>query len=247
MHAQEWFEGRLLQTPRPSSTSGYHGLEDQATQYSSHTTSLLHASVGHFDDVHYRLLNLLLIGTSSVFDQPGCRYTVILPPTLHLPYRGDFVIMVWPLSFEPQDKNRRTCWGYTFHLTPEHLTPEEMKPMKLSYDRLGEQALDRLNLISPPPRSALPRNTKQFATPGAHEGESNFATGPMPKRDLYLLLREHAAKDDVLGQLWLEVNTVPDWVNWDQIARGQDVFYRYGGPALTGLAFQSLLGGMVRI
>lgn len=36
-----------------------------------------------------------------------------------------------------------------------------------------------------------------------------------------------------------------DKVDWEQIARGQDVFYRYGGPALTGLCFQSLLGGMV--
>jgi hypothetical protein len=37
---------------------------------------------------------------------------------------------------------------------------------------------------------------------------------------------------------------VPDWVDWAQIERGQDVFYRYGGACLTGLAYQSLLGGM---
>ncbi|RAL66063.1 hypothetical protein DID88_005723 [Monilinia fructigena] len=29
-----------------------------------------------------------------------------------------------------------------------------------------------------------------------------------------------------------------------KLGRGQDVFYRYGGAALTGLAYQSLLGGM---
>ena len=155
--------------------------------------------------------------------------------------------MVWPLRFAPRDKNSRTRWGYTFQLTPEHLTPEMMKPMKFSYDRLGEQALDRLNLISPPSRSALPRNSNPYPTPDLYKGESSFATDITPKRDLYLLLREHASKDDILGQLWLEVNTVPEWVDWDQIARGQDVFYRYGGPALTGLAFQSLLGGMVRL
>lgn len=40
------------------------------------------------------------------------------------------------------------------------------------------------------------------------------------------------------------MTTVPDWVDWEQIARGQDVFYRYGGANLTGLAYQSLLGGM---
>jgi len=37
---------------------------------------------------------------------------------------------------------------------------------------------------------------------------------------------------------------VPPWVDWEQIRRGQDVFYRYGGANLTGLAYQSLLGGM---
>ena len=58
------------------------------------------------------------------------------------------------------------------------------------------------------------------------------------------MLREHHASHPKLSQLWEEVNTVPEWVDWDQIERGQDVFYRYGGPALTGLTYQSLLGGM---
>lgn len=67
---------------------------------------------------------------------------------------------------------------------------------------------------------------------------------PLPRRDLYALLEEHRASDPKLSELWTEVNTVPAWVDWEQIERGQDVFYRYGGPALTGLTFQSLLGGM---
>ena len=47
-----------------------------------------------------------------------------------------------------------------------------------------------------------------------------------------------------MNELWKELNTIPEWVDWDQISRGQQVFYRYGGAALTGLAYQSLLGGM---
>ena len=77
------------------------------------------------------------------------------------------------------------------------------------------------------------------------EAEIVKETNSDPKRDLYLLLRDNASTDKVLGALWKEVNTVPEWVDWAQISRGQEVFYRYGGPALTGLAFQSLLGGMV--
>ncbi|KAL9123276.1 MAG: hypothetical protein Q9187_000184 [Circinaria calcarea] len=146
--------------------------------------------------------------------------------------------MAWPNPLRSRDEHTRTYWGYTFQLTDLHLTQEQSKPLKFSYDRLGEQALERLNDISPPPRSALPRNSSKYAE-GISETPNNS-----PKRDLYLLLRDNSAKDDVLGALWEKVNTVPSWVDWAQIARGQEVFYRYGGPCLTGLAFQSLLGGM---
>ena len=154
--------------------------------------------------------------------------------------------MAWPNPFRRRDANTRTAYGYTFQLTENHLTPEQMEPMKHSYDLLGEQAWERLNIISPPPSSALPRNS-----PSRHSSTNGEKTAKTsgesfePTRDLYQLLRDNADKDEVLGKLWAEVNTVPPWVDWEQIARGQDVFYRYGGPNLTGLAFQSLLGGMV--
>lgn len=132
-----------------------------------------------------------------------------------------------------------------------------MLPLKHSYDVLGEECLQRLNEISPPPNNALPRNNGQHAakmdqTPEAPEekdrslGEDKNADKPAgpPHRDLYALLRDNADKDPKLAELWDEANTVPEWVDWDQIKRGQDVFYRYGSAALTGLAYQSLLGGM---
>ena len=149
--------------------------------------------------------------------------------------------MAWPNPFRLHDENTRTCWNYTFQWTEGHLTPEQMTPMKYSYDELGEQALNKLDAISPPPGLSRPSKATQQAEMQNGSSESKREE---PKRDLYALLREHAAADDVLGQLWTEVNTVPSWVCWEQIARGQECFYRYGGPALTGLAFQSLLGGM---
>jgi hypothetical protein len=54
----------------------------------------------------------------------------------------------------------------------------------------------------------------------------------------------HHADDAVLQELWDQVTTVPDWVDREQIGRGQDVFHRYVGPSIIGLTFQSLLGGM---
>ncbi|KAL9106476.1 MAG: hypothetical protein Q9227_008507 [Pyrenula ochraceoflavens] len=125
-------------------------------------------------------------------------------------------------AFRRRDQNTRTAWGYTFQLTPDHLTPEQSHPLKHSYDRLGEECLDRLNDLEPP---------------ALHKTNS-------PKRDLYTLLERHHTVDPKLQELWDQVHTIPDWVNWNQISRGQEVFYRYGGATLTGLAYQSLLGGM---
>ncbi|TAQ89138.1 hypothetical protein B7494_g2529 [Chlorociboria aeruginascens] len=143
--------------------------------------------------------------------------------------------MTWPNPFQRRDENTRDIWGYRFQWTPFHMSAEEMHPMKFSYDILGEECLSRLDSISPH-SGELPRS--QSRLPNHENAEQK------PKRDLYALLQEHAPNDHKLRELWDEVNTIPDWVDWNQIARGQDVFYRYGGPALTALAYQSLLGGM---
>lgn len=158
--------------------------------------------------------------------------------------------MAWPNPFRHRDGNTRTAWGYTFQLTSDHLTPEQMAPMKQSFDELGGEALERLDSISQSPHSLLSRTiTARFEKRSRGECDTDSPSKEeyvtVPKRDLYILLRDNAEDDPVLGRLWTEAHTVPAWVNWDQISRGQDVFYRYGGPALTGLAFQSLLGGMV--
>ena len=110
-----------------------------------------------------------------------------------------------------------------------------MQPMKHSYDSLGENALTALSKICP---------SQPY---GSDHGLCNVGTvrkPPVAKQDLYILLRDHSNSDKSLSELWQEVNNVPSWVCWEQIARGQECFYRYGGPILIGLAFQSLLGGM---
>ncbi|KAK4972579.1 hypothetical protein LTR66_011286 [Elasticomyces elasticus] len=169
-----------------------------------------------------------LDGVAKPFSQAYRKYPNV---TLHL---------IYLLTGISTDAPR--CWGYTFDLTPEHLTPEQCEPLKQSYDTLGEQCLDRLNEISPPSRSELPRNNSKYATENpAEKGEQ---ASKAVSRDLYAILRDHADTDETLQRFWREVNTVPAWVDWDQIVRGQDVFYRYGGANLTGLAYQSLLGGM---
>ncbi|KAF2792789.1 hypothetical protein K505DRAFT_307059 [Melanomma pulvis-pyrius CBS 109.77] len=146
--------------------------------------------------------------------------------------------------FRKRTENTRRCWGYEFEWTTHHITIEQSEKLKQSYDVLAEECLNRLNVISPPEKDALPRSNSQQATPLKGADVEKKEEHPLPQRDLYTLLKEHHSTDPKLSQLWEEVNTIPHWVDWAQIERGQDVFYRYGGPALTGLTYQSLLGGM---
>ncbi|KIW06351.1 uncharacterized protein PV09_02813 [Verruconis gallopava] len=146
--------------------------------------------------------------------------------------------MIAPKISKGMSPVKLTVWDYTFELTDEHPTPEVMNPMKFTYDKLGEDCYRRLNDISPPNNGVLPRLSSSQSTQNNNKGEHK------PHRDLYQILKDNRESDPVLGEFWRQVSTVPDWVDWDQIARGQDVFYRYGAANLTGLTYQSLLGGM---
>lgn len=121
-----------------------------------------------------------------------------------------------------------TVYGHEFTWTDDHPGEADIAHLLYSYDELATTALDRLDEIAPP-------QTKGWRCPGAE--------GP-GQRDLYALLEEHASEDPVLSKLWAEITTVPEWVDWDQIARGQRLLYQYNGQILLGLLFRSLLGGM---
>lgn len=124
-------------------------------------------------------------------------------------------------------------YGYKFKVTDRHLTAEELHPLLQQYDTLGSDALNALDAMfpPPPPRAGWYSKTKE--------------QDPQPDRDTYALLRDNRDKDVRLQELWDKVNTVPDWVDWDQIKRGQDVFYRYAPAAIAGFAFQGLLATTV--
>jgi hypothetical protein len=113
-----------------------------------------------------------------------------------------------------------------------------MNPLKFTYDKLGEDCYNKCNEISPPTKGTLPRLNSEQYTQDVKQAEQKA------HRDLYLILKDNHENDPVLSKFWEQVTTIPDWVDWEQIARGQDVFYRYGAANLTGLTYQSLLGGM---
>ena len=119
------------------------------------------------------------------------------------------------MTQSPSNNDVCDYWGYTFRWTDLHTSPEQLRPMIFTFDKLSDECLERLEEISP-----------QSARPAKHDDKG-------PKRDLYSLLKEHAKADPKLDQLWTEINTVPDWVDWEQIKRGQEVFFRYGLPILN--------------
>lgn len=117
-------------------------------------------------------------------------------------------------------------WGVKFKWTPEHLTPKDLEPLIHTYDTVATEAVKRLDEISPP----------SYSRELLKEPSDVPLAEKRPRRDLYELLQKHAATDEKVRRLWSEINFVPSWVDWAQIERGQKVFYRYGGPAITAVS-----------
>ncbi|KAJ5971062.1 uncharacterized protein N7479_000980 [Penicillium vulpinum] len=131
-------------------------------------------------------------------------------------------------AYKPPSDNARKVWNHEFTWTGKHFTPEELLPLRHQADDLAVDAVDRLQAIS--------IKSKQSNT-----GQCFGRFG------MYSVLKEHHEEDSVLRELWEEVNTVPEWVDWTQIERGQEFLYRYLIPNITGLALQGFLGGTATI
>lgn len=123
------------------------------------------------------------------------------------------------------DEKSRTKWDYTFQWSENHVSPEEMNPLRHQYDELGTAVLERLQEIS-------------IREKTADESKGDKIHGRL---DYYTLLRDRHQTDHVLSKFWQEINAVPEWVDWDQIARGQEVFYRYAAANLNGFALQGFI------
>ncbi|KAK1777949.1 hypothetical protein QBC45DRAFT_179072 [Copromyces sp. CBS 386.78] len=152
--------------------------------------------------------------------------------------------------------NRKDIWGYTFDWTPSHLTASDLHPVTLSYDKLANDCLDEFDKLGLTSSSSIPSLRAKTSSSSSstttttttksqpQNGSSSSNACPMSQTDFYTLLQTHHHKSPSLSTLWDQLTTVPDWVSYPQIARGQAVFYRYAAPAITSLTFHSLLGGM---
>jgi hypothetical protein len=110
-------------------------------------------------------------------------------------------------------------WDYSFPWTADHISLDNLKLLRQEYDVLGSVALEQLQ--------AIVREKGEAAS---------------KRIDYYEILRENHSKDEVLGCFWKEVQNVPEWVDWQQIERGQRFFYRYLPGNVVGFGLQGFLG-----
>jgi hypothetical protein len=110
-------------------------------------------------------------------------------------------------------------WNHSFSWTVDHIPFNDLKPLRQKHDELGSAALERLQAIV----------REKGAT--SHK-----------RINYYNILRDNHANDEILGRFWEEVRTVPEWVDWEQIERGQRFLYRYLPGNLVGFGLQGFLG-----
>ena len=96
-------------------------------------------------------------------------------------------------------------YGYKFRWTEQHQTEEQLKPLLYTCDSAASEVLERV---------------QEYKV-----ANGKTTTGQAAREDLYELVKELAqtGEDEVITKFWDQVNTVPDWVDWEQIKRGQDV------------------------
>ena len=135
----------------------------------------------------------------------------------------------------PLGKN--VVWNHTINVGPEHLAYEEddeklLKELRGSWDWKADACLEELQILQSQEQNADSTDDGEASNQQSEKGsgETPLNRPGKKKKDLYELFERHHDSSIALEQLWDEVNTVPDWVDWEQIARGQDVFYRYAGP-----------------
>ncbi|KAK4228332.1 hypothetical protein QBC38DRAFT_475429 [Podospora fimiseda] len=116
-----------------------------------------------------------------------------------------------------------TYYGQSITWSPLHYTPSQLHPLLYTHDTQADQVLSRLDTLYPPP----------------HDNKK-------PRDYLPLLLQSLTLQppDPFLSSFWTHLITLPPFISPPQILRAQKIFYRHLGPIITGLTFQSLLGGL---
>lgn len=121
----------------------------------------------------------------------------------------------------PKQNTVTRIFDYEFTWTSKHLGYDETRAMLSQYDSLGSKIIERLNVLEGP----------------AKEKHGAYCR----HHDLYKAIEDRSKTDQVLGTLWKEREQIPDWVDWEQIGRGLEVFNQYSWQILFGVGSSILL------
>ncbi|KAH7344354.1 transcriptional regulator [Pyrenochaeta sp. MPI-SDFR-AT-0127] len=126
---------------------------------------------------------------------------------------------------DPGRADLRTVGNYSFRWTKDHVPKEMTDPLRFEHDELGAATVNKIQEIH------------------QREQEARKQQGEQPaKLDMYATLKANQEHDETLSKFWTQVNTVPDWVDWVQLERGQRFFYRYALGNIIGFALQGFVG-----
>lgn len=104
---------------------------------------------------------------------------------------------------------------------PALLSSESLASLRFEHDYLASQALEKLLEMS----------------------SEDYTKGcPIPRTDLFTLLKHRHEEDSTLKLFWDATQHVPNWVDWSSIERGQRFFYRYALGNMLGFALQGFIG-----
>lgn len=110
---------------------------------------------------------------------------------------------------------------HCFEWSTLHLAKSKTDPLRYEYDTLGATVLEQLQALAK---------------------SKGLTDDPRKRPDLYQILAESHENLPDLREFWTQVHTVPDWVDWEQLERGQRFFYRYAPANLMGFALQGFVG-----
>lgn len=127
------------------------------------------------------------------------------------------------------------CWDYDFRWTSHHLTADQMEPLRHQMDSLASDCIEPLNSLAA--AAAAAKEAESTLISDTSEKQPSTGKPNLLKTDMYALLRDNHDKNEALEALWKQVTTIPDWVDWEQIDRGQRVYYRYGQPMTIAVSF----------
>ena len=149
------------------------------------------------------------------------------------------------------------AWGEQLLFKPFHLPVDRLEIMRMEIDYLGDDAL-----IAATERSLLlhtngcrncrtdddfPLSLEVGTEPPIHYrlcGRCRPVSGDRIYISFIAGDNGHFFVDKRLNDFWRSVATVPDWVDWNLIQRGQELFFRYSTSAAMGLLYFSLIGGL---